>query len=472
MLRSIVLAAGLVTIALAVISAPDAWATQEFSGSLASGAYYHIEIPDGWQPGGAVVFYQHGMDFTTPSNTPGLGPLRSVMLAEGYAVAATSYRERGWALFTAIDDNRDLLTVFDRLAGTPGEIVPFGGSMGGLVALKLAEAPGFPPVHGTFALCPAAGGARLWDAGIDLRLAFDVVCGADGAGEFPEGDQPLPWAINLSDIPDGLGDLLDDAELLPVLLPLEQCTGVNLPPILRNGAMQRRLDELMAFAHITDEDFFVTNIGYATYVLSDLARAPDKLDARNPFTTLGVDYSSDPLIQANIPRFVADPIAAAELHQVSDFGGAIGTSKVLSMHTSEDQLVIPGNEEFISNVVPPDQRTIAIVDEDTPTHCGFKDAEGLAGWEALRAWKDGGPQPDVTDLQQQCEAIVAAGVANGPCRFDPNATIVPFDEIVRPRPAVTPPVMGHSSHERPTGAPPAREASEPEVAAPVRAFAR
>ena len=90
--------------------------------------------------------------------------------------------------------------------------------------------------------CPAAGGARLWDAGIDLRLAFDVVCGPDGAGEFPEGDPPMPWAINLSDIPDGLGDLLDDADLLPVLVPLEQCTGVSLPPILRNDAMQRRLD--------------------------------------------------------------------------------------------------------------------------------------------------------------------------------------------------------------------------------------
>jgi hypothetical protein len=453
MLRHIVLAAGLT----GLVCASPARATQEFSGSLPSGAYYHIELPDNWQAGGTAVFYQHGMDFTTPSNTPGLGPLRSVMLAEGYAVAATSYRERGWALFSAIDDNRDLLTIFNQVAGAPGEVVPFGGSLGGLIALKLAEAPGFPPVRGTFALCPAAGGARLWDAGIDLRLAFDVVCGADGAGEFPQGDAPLPWAINLDDIPDGLGDLLDVTQLFPVLLPLEQCTGVNLPPFLRNDAMQRRLDELMTFAHITDEDFFVTDIGYSTYVLSDLVRAPDKLDGRNPFTTAGVDYSSDPLIQANIPRFVADPLAAAELHQVSDFAGAIGTSKILSMHTSEDQLVIPGNENFISNAVPADQRTIAIVDETSPTHCGFNEAEGLAGWEALRAWKDGAPQPDVADLQQQCEAIVAAGAADGPCRFDPNAAIVPFDDIVRPRPSATAPVTGHSTHERPTHAAPARE---------------
>ena len=328
-------------------------------------------------------------------------------------------------------------------------------------------------MHGTFALCPAAGGARLWDAGIDLRLAFDVVCGADGAGEFPEGDQPLPWAINLSDIPDGLGDLLDDAELLPVLLPLEQCTGVNLPPILRNDAMQRRLDELMTFAHITDEDFFVTNIGYATYVLSDLVRAPDKLDARNPFTTLGVDYSSDPLIQANIPRFVADPIAAAELHQVSDFGGAIGTSKVLSMHTSEDQLVVPGNEDFISNVLPADQRTIAIVDEDTPTHCGFNDAEGLAGWEALRAWKDGAPQPDVDGSAAAMRSDRGGRRRQWtvPVRSERDHRSVrrhrasASARLRRRRPVIR-------AMQRPIGAPPMRATSEPQVAVPVRAFAR
>ncbi len=129
----------------------------EFSGELSSGAWYHVEIPDGWQPGDTLVLYQHGFDFTPPTDTPGLGPLASVMLAEGYAVAATTYQERGWALFTAIDDNRDLLAKFEALAGAPGEIVPFGGSMGGLIALKLAEADGFPPVKGAYALCPAAG---------------------------------------------------------------------------------------------------------------------------------------------------------------------------------------------------------------------------------------------------------------------------------------------------------------------------
>ena len=342
MWRSIVLAAVLVS-----AHAASARAAEEFTGRLASGAYYHVAIPEQWQPGDALVLYQHGLDFSDPDDPPGLGPLRGVMLAEGYAIAATSYSQRGWALFTAIDDNRDLLDRFEQIAGAPGEVVPYGGSMGGLVALKLAEAPGFPPVRGAYALCPAAAGARVWDAAIDLRLAFDVVCKDANAGEFPEGHAPLPWALDLFVIPDDLGDLFDQSLILPVLLPLNQCTGVNLPPFLRNDAMQDRLDELMTFANISDEDFFVTNMGYATYVMSELVRAPDKLGGENPFTTQGVDYSSDANIQANIARIVADPNAAAELHRVSDFGGAIGNARILSMHTSRDELVIPGNQDFV-----------------------------------------------------------------------------------------------------------------------------
>jgi len=449
MLRYVTFAVGLLAFALASPARPA-----EFSGELSSGAWYHVDIPDGWQAGDTLVLYQHGLDFTPPSDSPGLGPLRDVMLSEGYAVAATTYQERGWALFTAIDDNRDLLAKFESLAGgAPGEVVPFGGSMGGLTALKLAEADGFPPVKGVYALCPAAGGARLWDAGIDLRLAFDAVCGPDGAGEFPEGDPPMPWAMNLSDIPNGLNDLFDYADLIPVLVPLEQCTGVSLPPALRNDAMQRRLDQLMTFAHITDENFFITNMAYATFALSDLVRAPEKLDGHNPFTTVGVDYSSDPEIAANILRIRAEPAAAAKLHAVSDFHGAVGSAKIISMHTSEDQLVPPGDEEFVSNNVPAAQRTIAIVDEDSPTHCGFTDAEGVAGWEALRAWKDGAPQPDVADLQQACETLVSSAGITGPCRFDANPTIVPFDDIVRPRPAEALGPPGHSRHARPSGPP-------------------
>src|SRR5690606_29879882 len=111
-----------------------AQAARELIGDTPAGARYRIMVPDGWRDGDPLVMYQHGLDFAPTRETPGLGPLRELMLDQGYAIAASSFRQRGWALFHAIADNRDLLDVFEREVGHPGEMLPFGGSMGGLIA--------------------------------------------------------------------------------------------------------------------------------------------------------------------------------------------------------------------------------------------------------------------------------------------------------------------------------------------------
>ncbi|QBB69428.1 alpha/beta hydrolase [Pseudolysobacter antarcticus] len=412
-----------------------AHAERNFSGTTASGAYYQIAVPDGWKAGDSLILFQHGLSFDPPAPNPDLGPLKDLQLSEGYAIAASSFRQRSWALFSAPDDNADLLAAFKQQVGTPGAIIPYGGSLGGLIALKLAEDPRFAPVPGVYSACPPAAGSRVWDTAIDLRLAYDVVC--HDAGDLPTGKQPYPWAYNLNDIPDNLSDLEDQALLIPTLIPLNRCTGVNLPQELRNGAMKRRLAQLMDLAHISSEKFFVTNAGYAIYALSDLVRAPDKLNTSNPFTTVGVDYN-DATLNADILRIQADPLASLYFRWASDFRGNIGSAKVISVQTSQDQLVIPANQYTLRQTLPSTQLTSAIVNETTPTHCGFSLAEGVSGWEALRSWIAGGAQPSVNDLQTGCNNASAAG-ASGACRYD--ATIVPpsFDSQVRPRPASTAP---------------------------------
>ena len=407
-----------------------AHAERIFSGTTASGAYYQMAVPDGWKSGDSLILFQHGLSFDPPAPNPDLGPLRDLQLSEGYAIAASSFRQRSWALFSAPDDNADLLAAFKQQVGIPGAIIPYGGSLGGLIALKLAEDPRFAPVPGVYSACPPAAGSRVWDTAIDLRLAYDVIC--RGAGDLPTGNQPYPWAYNPDDIPDNLSDLQGQALLVPTLIPLNRCTGVNLPEELRNGAMKRRLAQLMEFAHISSEKFFVTNAGYAIYALSDLVRAPDKLNTSNPFTTAGVDYN-DATLNSDILRIQADPLAALYFRWASDFRGNIGSAKVISVQTSQDQLVIPANQYTLRQTLPSTQLTSAIVNETTPTHCGFSLAEGVSGWEALRSWIAGGAQPSVNDLQTGCTRASAAG-ASGACRYD--ASIVPpsFDSRVRPRP--------------------------------------
>ncbi|HEX4479281.1 MAG TPA: hypothetical protein VH082_00620 [Rudaea sp.] len=418
----------------ALLAMTAAHAERDFSGQTPSGAYYRIAVPDSWKPGQVLVMYQHGLTFEDPGPNPDLGPLKDLQLSEGYAIAASSYRQRSWALFTAPDDNAELLTVFKQTVGAPGAIIPFGASLGGLVSLKLAEDGRFAPVPGVYSACPPAAGTRAWDEAIDLRLAYDVIC--KGAGDLPTGTQPTPWAYNLGDIPNDLSDLEDKAQLLQTLLPLNQCTGINLPSEIRNGAMKRRLAQLMALGHITDEDFFVINMGYATYALSDLVRAPDKLNDLNPFSTIGVDYNDDTL-NDDIARISPEPFGQLYFKWSSDFRGRVSPStKVISIQTSEDQLVIPANQDVLRNALPSSQLTSALVNESSPTHCGFTLAEGVAGWEALRAWVAGAPQPQVSDLQTTCNAAVAQGAA-GPCRYDASITVPSFDSQVRPRQAST-----------------------------------
>ena len=417
-----------------MLLAADAGATQTLTGQTASGAYYQIKVPDGWQPGGAVVLYQHGLSFDPPKPNPDLGPIADLQLSEGYAVAASSFSQRAWALFNAADDNAQLLDAFRQRVGTPGSIIPYGGSLGGLVALKLAEDPRFAPVAGVYSACPPAAGSRVWDSGIDARLGYDVVCKGVSDAALPTGKPPLTWAYDLADVPDNLSDLENEALLIETLLPVNACTGVSLPTSLQNGGMQRRLAQLKNFSHVTTDHFFLVDMGYSTYGLSDLVRAPDKLNGLNPFTTTGVVYA-DSAIDAGIARIDADPFAQLYFRWASDFRGRIPAStKIVSVHTSRDELVIPANQSTLRQIVPATQLTSAFVNEDSPSHCGFNLAEGVGGWEALRAWIAGSAQPTVATLQSACQTAAGAGAA-GPCRFDATITPPSFDSQVAPRPA-------------------------------------
>jgi len=417
----------------ATVLASVASAQTILTGTTTSGAYYRIAVPSGWKNGDTLILFQHGLTFEPAGPNPDLGPIADLQLSEGYAIAASSYRQRAWALFTAADDNAELVDAFKAQVGAPGAIIPYGASLGGLIALKLAEDARFAPVAGVYSACPPAAGSRVWDTAIDLRLAYDVVC--HNAGDLPTGAVPYPWAYDLDDIPSNLSDLTDKEQLLRTLLPLNQCTGVNLPGWLRNDAMQRRLSALMNLVHITDEDFFVTNIGYATYALSDLVRALDKLDGLSPFSTRGVDYNDD-AINAGIARIAGDPFAALYFRWASDFRGRVDpATKVISIHTSHDQLVIPANQYVLRQTLPGTQLTSALVNESDPSHCGFTLAEGVAGWEALRGWMAGSAQPTVQNLQSTCGTAMSAGAA-GPCRYDANVVVPTFDSQVRPRQAI------------------------------------
>lgn len=413
---------------LALCFAAPAGAVRELQGQGPSGAYYRIAVPDGWESGDGLVLYQHGLNFS-PDTDPGLGPLRDTALEQGYAIAASGFSSRGWALLRAVDENKELLDIFRRDVGNPGELVPFGGSMGGLIALKLAEDRELNPlVKGVLALCPPVAASRAWDSGLDVRLAYDVVCADVDHGRLKTGAEPYPWAYNLDDIPDDLDDLQFDPDVRSALLSVTVCTGITLPQSIRTNGMRARLARLQQITGIEDERFLLTNIAYSTFVLSDVLRAPDKMDGRNPFGNIGALYA-DADLDSRIRRVAAQPAARVEFDWHSDYRGDIGTTKVLSVHTSGDELVVPQHQYVLRQKTSATQLVSAVVRETEPSHCGFSEAEGLVAWEALRSWKDGGAKPTVAQLQQGCLGLASPA----DCRFDDSYVPTAFDSLVPPR---------------------------------------
>ena len=87
--------------------APAALADEEFSGQLANGTEWIAAVPEDWN--GTLLLYSHGyvpsfLPFPNPTPAINTTPAAPELLDLGYAVVASSYANKGWAVTTAPDD--------------------------------------------------------------------------------------------------------------------------------------------------------------------------------------------------------------------------------------------------------------------------------------------------------------------------------------------------------------------------------
>jgi hypothetical protein len=378
------------------------------------GAYFQITVPTVWN--GDLVINNHGFDFNPPAPNPGLGPLAPLMLAQGYAVAASSYSNCCWTLFSTKKDLNRLLGVFENNFGAPNNVILHGGSLGGIVTAQGVEKLD-ANVVGAYPICGALSGSRSWDGAIDLRLVYDVVCSGVAGGTFPGGATGLPAPGFPSA---GLSNTT-------IALTVNTCMGVLTPPAFRTPAQQARLDQFKAVTTIP-ESFIVTDMVFVTNGFSNLIFAPDKLDGGQGVGNIGVTYN-DPAVDAAIQRVASANKPRKELAKNFTPKGEVGATKIVSIHTDGDGLVIVEQEKEYQDVVPASQLSVGIVNEAGNSHCGFTSPELVAGWEELRDWIAGGPQPTAQDLQDRCLTLGPAAQ----CRIDPSFVLADMDTRVPPR---------------------------------------
>lgn len=389
--------------------ASTGWAVTELTGFTA-GAHYRILKPDDtdltpWN--GDLVIWNHGFSLSPIGPVSDMGPLVDVQLSEGYAVAASSFQQPGWAVFKTNNDLREMIDVFKANFGTPNAIIVTGASSGGAVTAAALEKGNLGNVVGAMPICGALAGSRNWDGGTDVRLIYDVFCKA--RWPVPGGAMGLPTREPLTDVELGTATTV--------------CFGVPFTspdPF----APLRRLQWVIATQ--LPESFLIFVHGFAINGLADLVHDPAKLDGKIGVITEGVAYS-DPLIEAKIERVTPNPGAANRLGRHYTPNGNVRGAKIISLHTDLDGLVIVENEKEYADVVPASNLTTAVVVEEFPSHCGFNEAEVVASWESLRGWLGTGEQPSAAEIQGTCEFFEANGLAAGPCRIAASCAADPSE---------------------------------------------
>lgn len=163
---------------------PSALADEEFTGELPNGTQWIAAVPDDWN--GTVLLHSHGylpsfVPFPNPAPTVGSIPAGSDLLDLGYALVASSYADKGWALPTAPDDQLDSLhEAIDVIGAEPETVLAYGTSMGGLVTAMLAESAG-DVIDGALPTCGiVGGGADLNNYQLDGAHAVNQLL-ADGS---------------------------------------------------------------------------------------------------------------------------------------------------------------------------------------------------------------------------------------------------------------------------------------------------
>ena len=106
-----------------------------YAGTAENGSTFKAEVPPDWN--GTLLLFSHGyVPFFLPNPPAENADNRAIadhLLAEGFALAGSSYASSGWAVEDALRDQIDLLERFEDRFGKPRRTIAWGTSMGGMV---------------------------------------------------------------------------------------------------------------------------------------------------------------------------------------------------------------------------------------------------------------------------------------------------------------------------------------------------
>jgi pimeloyl-ACP methyl ester carboxylesterase len=361
----------------ASVSVPAAapWA-EIITGETGPGSQYELRMPLNWSTR-AVVYYAHGFnDATDPLSLPYKENIEATFKAlgeKGYAIAASSFSENGFAVKDGAQRTHQLRGLFTSRFGKAETSYLMGHSLGGAIVVDLAER--YPRQYdGALAMCGMVGGSQLQiDYLSNVRSAFDAI--------YPgvlRGD-----AVN---IPSDLfrGEVEAKAQQAMVTNPL--------------GAIA--LTRLLPTPVDAPPGSVPAAIGGTVAALSFHVRGGlDVLDhthGHNPFDNTATIYAGGfgpydgAFFNTRIARFEAAPDAQNYLEHWFEPTGDLQIP-VLTLHTMWDPAVPTSHERKLAAVAAAAGRSDLLrqnvgAPPNLFNHCGFGTAEIISNFDQLVAW--------------------------------------------------------------------------------------
>jgi pimeloyl-ACP methyl ester carboxylesterase len=366
-----------------------------------NGAPYRIAIPANWN--GTLLVYGHGyrdkadqpgeIDNRNPDIAPN-SALADVLLAQGFALAGSAYRDNGWEVEGGIQDLKDLTVYFRDTYGKPEKTILWAFSMGTIIAFESMER--FNGIYDG-ALCGCAVGAgasATWDTSGDLALAYDVVFGI-----------PPAWG-NFADV----NDTIDfETAVFPKLFG-EVTSPVNFPKFefirLVSGTPGRGVTAPAGFY----PNWLFTDMYFVMEARAELERRTggpviQNLDREYSLTVAERAYLAGfgltaPVVDAWLAAMNGQRIAEAPkfsrnyVEHNADYSGKI-KGPVLTMHTIVDPLVAVSHAHRYRETVEAAGREARLKQAYTTGngHCSFTGPQLLTAIAAINAWVETGEKP-------------------------------------------------------------------------------
>jgi len=393
------------------------------------GTYYTIDVPAAWN--GTLFLYSHGTIVAPPGHrlvldNPAVAAdpgTQKWLLDRGYALAAAAYATpTGWAVQDALPDQISVLDRFGQLIGKPKKVIAWGESQGGLDTALLLERYRDRFAAGLSLCGLLGGGVSYFNHDLDMFFTMDTLL---APGAFVHAGAPTHANIDSTNAevaidtaqttPAGQARLALTAAIQdfpPRFTPSDREPADNDWKAYESGQAFWIRFQLGTFFRQDVEQKAMGNPSWNTGVdYSRLLEAsPYAQEVMALYQSAGLDLTADLARLARAPRITPDPSA---VQFMTEFGQPSGTLRLplLTMHTTDDGRVIPGNERAYLDLVA-EHGVLSSLKEvfvSRGGHCAFSDAEIIAGLQTLLQRVDTGRWPDTSPPSMNALAAKVGG---------------------------------------------------------------